>query len=206
MNAKIWGRWVSRLFQQRRYARRVQPVQRRLWFETLEDRVTPATLNWTGAGANNLWSNAANWTNGTGAAVPTTGDDLVFGNLASATKRTTIDNLSGLPVFNSITISDSGYIINGSLAAPKLAPAGAINVGSNLGNETITIDLQLLPPIASPQQTITVNTGSTLLLSGHLSGNSNPAQAALQTLTKAGPGTLELSNNNSAFTGAINLA
>ena len=134
------------------------------------------------------------------------GDDLVFGNLAAAANRTAVDNLSGLPVFNSITISASGYIINGSLNTPKMALSGSINVGSNLGNESITIDMQMVPPLASPQQSITVNTGSNLVIAGHLSGDSNAAQAALQTIIKVGPGILELSNDNSAYTGAFTIA
>ena len=207
MNAKTWGRWVTRLFQQRRFARRARSIPGRLWFEMLEDRITPVTFNWTGNGANNLWSTLSNWSvNGqTATTTPTTGDDLVFSSLAAAANRTTVDNLGGQPVFATITISAQGYVINGSLAAPQLALAGDINVGSSLGTETISIDLQLIPPVVSHQQTFTVNTGSYLLLSGHLSGSSIASDAALQTVTKAGPGTLELSNNNSAFTGAFNL-
>src|SRR6185503_20529660 len=88
MNAKIWGRWVSRLFQQGRRTRRPLSVQRRLWIETLEDRVTPATINWTGTGVTNVWSNPANWNLGR---APLAGDDLVFGNLAAAANRTAVD-------------------------------------------------------------------------------------------------------------------
>ena len=66
--------------------------------------------------------------------------------------------------------------------------------------------MRLVPPSGSPQQTFTVNTGTNLVLGGHLSGNTIPAQAALQTITKAGPGTLELTNDNSAYTGAFTLA
>ena len=64
MNATIWGRWVSRLFQQRRRPQRPQSAQRRLLFETLEDRVTPTTFIWTGLGSNNNWSTGANWQGG----------------------------------------------------------------------------------------------------------------------------------------------
>ena len=117
-------------------------MQQRLLIEALEDRVTPATINWTGNGANNFWTNPSNWNL---ARAPLAGDDLVFGALAAADKRTTADNLSGLPIFNSITISASGYIINGSVATPKLALSGSINVGSNLGNERINLDMQLVP-------------------------------------------------------------
>ena len=36
-------------------------ARRRLLFETLEDRVTPATISWTGNGLNSNWANPANW-------------------------------------------------------------------------------------------------------------------------------------------------
>jgi autotransporter-associated beta strand protein len=202
MNAKIWGRWVSRLFRERRRGRGLVAA-RRLAIETLEDRLAPATISWTGGGTNDNWANPDNWNLDR---APVGGDDLIFGTLAPANERTTVDNLNGLPVFNSITIAASGYVINGSPGAPLLALGGSLNAGSNLGTLTITIDMRLVPPTGSPQQTFTVNTGTTLVLSGHLSGNTNPFQAALQTVTKAGPGTLELTNDNSAYTGAFTLA
>src|SRR5262249_10322999 len=57
-------------------ARRVRPQ-----LEGLEDGVTPAVRTWTGAGANDLWSNAANWDTG----VPLAADDVrIPGTAASA--------------------------------------------------------------------------------------------------------------------------
>ena len=48
---------------------------RRSFFEALEDRSLMATVNWLGA-VDGLWSNGANWSNGTG---PVSGvDDVVF--------------------------------------------------------------------------------------------------------------------------------
>jgi fibronectin-binding autotransporter adhesin len=177
-------------------------MRRRLLIEALEDRVTPATISWTGGGLNDFWTNGANWNLNR---APVAGDDLVFGNLAPASDRITVNNITVAPTFKSITISASGYSISG-LPGIKVTLSGTVNVGSNLGTETITADLQLNPPPASPQQTFTINTGSNLVLAGKLSGSSNPSQAALQTLTKAGPGTLELTNDNSAYIGAFTLA
>ena len=90
MNAKIWGRWVSRLFQQRRRVRGLVARPAALAFESLEDRVAPATISWTGGGTNDNWANAANWNLGR---APVAGDDLIFGTLAPAAERTTVDNL-----------------------------------------------------------------------------------------------------------------
>jgi fibronectin-binding autotransporter adhesin len=203
MNAKIWGRWVSRLFTQRRLAQRQQLVQRRLSVELLEDRVTPATISWTGAGANSFWSNAENWSL---SRAPLATDDIVFGNLADVSARSPIYNLAGLPVFNSITISASGYTLGGTLGSPTVALSGPLNVGTNLGTQAITLNMQLLPPSSTLQQTFTINSGSHLIISGQLSANANALQAAQQTLTKSGAGVLELTSDNSTYTGAITLA
>ena len=131
--------WLSNLFKKslttsasRRRTARGKP---RLCVEALEDRVTPATISWTGAGTNTNWANPVNWNLGR---APLAGDDLIFGTLAAPANRTTTDNLNGLPVFNSITIAASGYVINGSPSAPLLALGGSINAGSNLGSLSIT--------------------------------------------------------------------
>src|SRR5262245_23207994 len=59
MNATIWGRWVARLFQHHRRTRRPRSASRNLYFEPLEDRVTPTTFIWSGLGSNNNWSTPA---------------------------------------------------------------------------------------------------------------------------------------------------
>jgi len=149
MNANTWGRWVSRLFQQRRRGRPL-PAQRRLAFESLEDRVVPATIIWQGD-SGSLWSTPGNWNLNR---APLAGDDLVFGSTGAGTTRNTLNDLASLPAFSSITISASGYTLAGS--APRIVLTGGINVGSDLGTESITTDLQLLAPAGTLQQTITV--------------------------------------------------
>ncbi len=202
MNAKLWSRWVARLWERR--TRREIARARRLMLEPLEERVTPATITWIGAGTNSNWSNPANWDLGR---APLPGDDLVFSILAPPTNRTPIYDLSGTPLFNSLTISASGYSLGGTVASPTLALSGPINVGTNLGTLSITLNLRLTPPTSTLQQTITVNSGSELIISGQLSsGYSNPTLAAQQTLTKAGAGTLVLGGDNSPYTGAFALA
>ena len=196
MNANRWSGWISRLFREPR-SLRPRSGQNRLSVESLEDRVTPATFDWKGGGGNNLWSNPNNWV---GNAAPGDGADLNFG--AAATNRNTSDDLTGL-VFKSITISASGYTIGGT--APALVVSGGIIVGSNLGNEQITINLQLAAPSGSLQETITVNGGSNLVVTGNLDGRNDPLEAQ-QTITKDGPGTLTLTHDNSGYAGAITLA
>ena len=198
MNANIWGRWVARLFKKGHSTRRSQDRPRSLAFETLEDRVTPATIIWTGNGTNNLWSTPNNWDLNR---APAAGDDLVFG--AQATDRNTINDLATLPVIGSITISASGYTV--AATAPRTLLAGAVNVGSNVGTVSISSDLQLFAPSGTLQQTFTVNAGSTLVVSGQVDGR-NDGLEPQQTLTKAGPGIMELTEDNTAYTGAVALA
>src|SRR5262245_55671693 len=148
MNSNIWGRWVSRLFKKRRIDRQGRPFKRSLAFETLEDRVQPATISWTGGGATNLWTNALNWDLNR---APVAADDIVFGALAPGSDRNTTNDIATLPTFNSITVSASGYVINAT--APRTVLGGGLNVGSNVGNISITSDLQFFAPSGSLQQT-----------------------------------------------------
>src|SRR5580658_7544910 len=116
MNAKIWGRWLARLFKKAPAftRRRVRP-QQRLNFEPLEDRLTPATTyTWTGGGGSGNWSVATNWSNNAGLtgaqSYPQNGANLVFPALIATPaipnpSRPTNDNLSSLTSVNSITFS-----------------------------------------------------------------------------------------------------
>ena len=184
MNAKIWGRWVSLLFQQQQVARRQQTLQRRLAFEPLEDRVTPTTFIWSGAGSNNNWSTGANWQGGV-APSSLANPDLVF--QGGASKLSNNNDIANLAV-KSITISASNYILNGS----KILLGGNATVGAGATNEQIKLDVQL-----TTAASFTVNNVADLTVSGHLSGSS--------VLTKKGVGTMTLSSDNSAFTGAIDI-
>jgi len=46
-----------------------------LRLETLEERLCPANVTWTGAGKTDLWSNGQNWNTGT---APTVNDTIIF--------------------------------------------------------------------------------------------------------------------------------
>src|SRR5689334_18019224 len=121
MNATIWGRWVARLFQQQRRARRPRSGRPALYFEPLEDRVTPTTFIWSGLGGNNNWSNPANWLGNAAPSNPAN-PDIVFN---SATPRlNTTNDISNLNA-KSITISASNYALNGN----KLLLSGNVTVG-----------------------------------------------------------------------------
>ena len=82
---------------------------------------------------------------------------------------------------------------------------GAVNVNSSVGNVTISSDIQLFAPSGTLQQTFTVNSGSTLMITGVIDGR-NDGLEAQQTFTKAGPGVMELTRDNTPYTGAVALA
>src|SRR2546430_13942321 len=65
--------------------------------------VHAATVNWNNATPPGMWSNAANWTGGTG--VPTSADSVVFGATGSATAAGTLTN----EVDQNFTISTLQY-------------------------------------------------------------------------------------------------
>ena len=212
MNHSAWGRWLSRLFpKQGRTLRRLRRLPR---LETLEERLAPAQDIWTGGPVGNTnfnWSNTANWSLDR---APLPGDDLVFNN--TAIHRTSINDIGATagvyPAYNSISIGASNYIISGKNALTnEIGLVGTISVAGSLGNTPvagepiISLNLLLEPPTATLQQTFTVNTGTTLDLSGQLIGMGG-LNGANQTLTKTGGGTLELDGNNSAYTGTITLA
>src|SRR5262249_33110365 len=93
----------------------------RLECEPLEDRITPATLTWTGA-VDGLWSHAGNWsTTDMAHPVPQAGDNIVLPQGAANTNQT--DDL-GLITLGSITFNDEGYTISGD----GLILTGGINV------------------------------------------------------------------------------
>src|SRR5262245_50253907 len=77
--------------------------------ESLEDRTTPALAAWTGGGATNAWTNAANWAANV---APNPGDDLLFP--AGAAKATAANDFAVGTVFHSLTFSGTGYTVSGN--------------------------------------------------------------------------------------------
>src|SRR4051794_18119371 len=99
--------WLDRLFsaapsaRSRRKAAKPSFLRPRL--EALEDRLAPAVQEWTGQGANNLWTTNANWTNGSPATDASGDIDLVFHtNLTNAAQLITQNDIANL-VIDSIT-------------------------------------------------------------------------------------------------------
>ena len=94
---------MTRLFGRRRdrqnSARKPTPPWRPA-LEALESRYAPAVRTWTGLGADDLWSNAANWDTG----VPLDGDDVRIAATAESAEVLFDSSVTGSGVtLNSLT-------------------------------------------------------------------------------------------------------
>lgn len=97
------------------------------------------TCDWTGAGGDGLWSNAANWT-GCADAAPGEADLLRFG--AGAATTTTTNDLGGTS-FENVEFAAGGYVVTGEqLRTNGLAVHGAT-----------TLEVNVLLPVAAAEKT-----------------------------------------------------
>lgn len=143
---------VSRLFQVSTRAARPSRIQQRRRFSCrpelvrLEDRLAPATVNWTGMGGDPLWNNARNWD----LHVPGSGDDAVIG-----------------PDFSGQTITSSGTItVRSVTSAANLEITGG---SFSLGATTSLMNADLLVEAGSLQLTgTTLNGSGTLTNAGNV--------------------------------------
>jgi len=138
---------------------------------------------WTGEGADDLWSNAANWAEGI---APVAGAPLSFGSAASPDSRN--DLAAGVPIagieFNSAA--------NGMfLAGNKLTLEGAIANASSV-TQTIELDLALSSPLRL------VASSGAIYLDGVISGSG--------ALEKSGASTVGLFGENTYTGGTTVLA
>src|SRR5262249_61970886 len=77
--------------------RKPEKISRRFRLEQLEDRLAPATFQWSGAGANSNWSTGANWGGGV-APSPTAFADLGFPTLPARRITRTNNHLPNPPL------------------------------------------------------------------------------------------------------------
>ena len=141
------------------------------------------TYSWTGAGADNHWSTAANWDAGT---APTNGSDLVFPS--GAARLTENNDLSGLSL-HSVSIQGSGYLVTGN--------AISISNGFSASYPSGTSEIALNTTLTANEST-DVASGGTFILSGAVSGGSS-------ILTKIGGGTLEFSGTTNNTFGQVDV-
>ena len=143
----------------RRVRRRARP---RLGFtpeiDRLEIRITPATSTWSGLGADNLWTTAANWD-----VAPVANDDLVFPDIDDSARHTAVNDFAAGTAFGSITIGEAGYTLSGN----ALSQPGGLFANYGTGTSTINIATNLS---SSFPNTVSVQDGGTLVLGGALSG------------------------------------
>jgi fibronectin-binding autotransporter adhesin len=201
MRSFLLSRWLRSLLGPRGKTF-VKKSLRPLSLETLEDRITPSTFTWTGAGTDANWSTAANWAGNsapTGSAL--TLDNLVFG--PGAKSLISNDDLLAA-TFNSISFTSSNYQITASPDAVltlgnSQAPTGTITVNAGFTGESLGMNIVLGGNKTASGQTFSVGLGGSLTLLGQLSGSTGPD------LTLTGGGTLTLSGDNSAMTGPISI-
>jgi autotransporter-associated beta strand protein len=104
--------------------------------EGLEARIAFAVHDWTGLGADNLWSNSQNWTNGAPDSDISGDVDLVFHtNLVNTTNLVTQNDITGLTV-DSITFDTTAGIVGPT----TYANGGTSNSGYTINGNAITID------------------------------------------------------------------
>jgi hypothetical protein len=108
--------------------RRRRPI---LTVERFEDRLTPATYQWTGAGGNALWSNPANWS--PSSAFPSTGDIAQF---YSGTVNVMVNGSFGaseIDVASGVTVNMSGTGPGVGFPSASLVDNGTVNIISGTG-------------------------------------------------------------------------
>ena len=159
-----------------------------------------ATCTWNGNGTNKNWTTATNWV---GSVAPVAGDDLVFP--VGPAQRAPFNDYPAGTTFNSITVSNSGYALQGASVALNAGvaaynPAGLVQVYNPLtllSNQTISANggsLYLQAQIDTAGHTLTFSAAGeiqTTLFSRIIGSGS---------LIKAGPVTVSLGGTNS-YTG-----
>ena len=195
--------------------------------EVLEARIAPAVHTWIGTGADNLWSNAANWVGGSPATDASGDIDLVFPT--NAAKLVVQNDISNLTV-DSITFSvgngtsANGYTINGNSIIINTGAAGqdpfgidvAAGVADPTNGITQTFNTNISLSILADATFRTVEAKSRLTFNGDLNlgtrtltidaaGTNNASiqgfvitgDIGFGNLVKTGIGTLQLSGDNS---------
>lgn len=144
-----------------------------------------AVKTWNGAGADDYWSDGANWG---GTAPELTGDDLRF---AGSTRLTPANDLTG---------ASFGFLVFNSGAGAFTLSGNSITLTGNITNSSTslqTINLDLILNVA----TETINTASgDIIIGGNISET-----GGTRALTKSGTGSLTLSGANT-YTGTTTVS
>jgi autotransporter-associated beta strand protein len=138
------------------------------------------TCTWSGAGASNLWSLAANWTCNGSHVVPEDGDTLVFP--ATGTQFANTNDLTDL-VVQALTIEDQQYQLSGNSIYLNQHLTASLSVA---GTPSVSLPVTLNQP--NVQIIVSGVGGAELSVTGPIT--SEPGA----TLIKSGAGVLTLSN------------
>ena len=200
--------------------------------EILETRIALAVHTWTGAGADNFWSNGANWTGGSPDTDASGDVDLVF---PTGAEQLEMENDILALLVDSITFnaaggtSADGYTIHGNTIFINAAAAGqnpfGIDVLAGVADltdgitQTFNVGISLFINDATFR---TAETGSRLTFNGPINlglntltidnvGNGTTVGVAIHgdiltngNIIKNGTGTLQLTGNNNHFDTTIN--
>ncbi len=183
-------------------------VRPRLQLERLEDRVTPANVDWigNGVGAGALWGNSANWLNEatTTHVVPTAADIAVFN--AADTNGSTIDNTfaGGAVAGISITAGYTGTISNQWTLLPagfSIGTSGFSQAGGtfNAGTATTLTDAGTWSEAA----TFTASTSTVVFTAASGTQSLDSGGQNFKNVQHTGAGALQLANNSLTVTGTL---
>ena len=144
------------------------------------------TNTWTGAGASNTWSAAANW----GGILPVNAANLVF---SGTTRQTNTNDLTSVTNFSTVAFGSAGWNINGNGVMVTNAFTETATGSNTWGLATVLSNTVSIGQTAA---------GDTLNFTGVLSGSGGLATVA----GAGGQGTVYLSNTNNSFTGGVTIA
>jgi hypothetical protein len=167
-------------------------------FERLEDRLSPATVNWTGQTGDFRWNSVGNWDVG----VPGPMDDAVIGPAFSGVTVTSLDDVTinsvssraalsvtgrsftfsnASSIHNTLTISAASLFADGPLDLQNLS----LNGGFLAGSGTVTVSgvaSWTTGTMQGPGTTTIANTGSLVM-------STTNSKTLTRTLNTAGPTT-----------------
>jgi hypothetical protein len=175
--------------------RRRRPI---LTIEQFEDRLTPSTYAWTGAGGDALWNNAANWTGGLAEAFPSQAGDVaqfVDPQFSSSSAVVNVPVTLSEIDFGSAANVTIGAASSGSLTfsgSGSIVTADSFGVAIT-GTDTLTV------PITDAAGLTFANSAAKgkVVVSGPVNGNGSLAFTGIYA------GGVLLSGKNSAFTGTV---
>ncbi len=165
-------------------------------FAAIPRDVRAASADWTGGGADALWSTSSNWS---ATPVPGLGDTATF-NAAAGSGATAV-SLSGIQVRN-ITFdsaSAASYTLGAGGAGTQIlvlgdgANASAITVNSGVAqNQLINAAVTLGNTKVAATYTISNESTADLVLAGNLTGNNVSGVAAIKTVAISGAGNITI--------------